>query len=162
MVEIKAVRADVQVAGGIDRTSQRPDDGAQGEGDDFHPARVDPQCLRRQFVLANGAHGAPQGGVAEPPDQAGHQEQGPQREPGIPLGRGEREKERRAFNIADSIRAARDRDPVGGDQGVDDLEADRHHRQVVAADLEGRTAEPRTRQGSGEQTKDESEPPVDP
>ncbi len=88
------------------------------------------------------------------------QQQDRQREPGVSLRGVEGNKEGRSLDVADPVRAAGHRDPVGGDEGIDDLEADRHHRQVVASQLPRRAAEHRACQGGGNQAEEQGEPPV--
>ena len=117
MVEAESVGTDVAETGGIQGAAERGDDGAESEGDQLDPEGVDANRLGRQLVLAYPAHGATERDA----------------QPRVGPLKPERHDQRWPCDAADPVGSAGDGRPVDGEQAEDDLEADAHHREGMAA-----------------------------
>ena len=162
-LEREVVGADVGEARRVQRAADRAERGAQREGGDLDHQRGHARDLGGHLVLAHRLHRAAEPGLRQPPDGGDHRIQHECAEQQVGAVVGERVAEdRRPGDARDAVRAARDLDPVGEDQVEDDLEADRHHRQVVPADAQRGQAEREAGQRGERDRQQQREPEIEP
>ena len=129
--------------------------GAEREGRHLGAEDVDARGAGGEFIVAHRAHRAPQPRIRQAPDEIARNREGGDRqcEKGLPRG-----EQRGPPDRTDAVGPMGEADRVDEDDGQDLLERDRDHRQIMAAQPQGRDAEQRAR---GERDRDpdrEAEP----